>query len=57
MMVKAEHWVNHNGVWYRPGEEYEVGVSQQALQPQSEAEQTKDEIQPVKRGRKRQTKE
>lgn len=54
MKVKAEHWVNYNGTWYRPGEEYEVEPEQPA---QPAGEEPEAEPQPAKRGRKRTTKE
>ena len=54
MKMKAEHWVNHNGKWYRPGEEYEVDIP--AAEPEKAKEEPTQE-QPVKRSRKRKTEE
>ena len=58
MKVKADHWVNHNGEWYAPGEEYETGSPvvhplEPVVQPEPEPEQP----QPAKRTRKRKSDE
>lgn len=37
MKVKAKHWLNYNGVWYKGGEEFEV----------EDIEQVKDYVDPV----------
>lgn len=58
--MKAEHWTNHNGVWYRPGDEYETGAPEyndSPLQPAAVAEPAPEEPLPAKRGRKRKTNE
>lgn len=60
MKVIAKYWVNHNGTWHRPGEEYEVGAPEPTgapLQPPATLEPAQEEAQPVKRTRKRKTEE
>lgn len=36
MRVRAKHWLNHNGTWYRGGEVFEI--------PTTEAEMLKEHI-------------
>lgn len=40
MKVKADHWVNLNGVWFAPGETYEDGTHEIAenTPPEKDAE-------------------
>ena len=52
MKVTATHWVNHNGVWHRPGETYDDGVTEKVEAPVEEAPEEETE-QTVKRSRKR----
>ena len=52
MKVTATHWVNHNGVWHRPGETYDDGVAEEVKAPVEESTEEATE-QPVKRSRKR----
>lgn len=58
MKVKAEHWVNYNGTWHAPGEEYEYGAPVvDELEKPEEHEEPVPEKETSRRGRKRRTEE
>lgn len=57
MKVKAEHWINHNGTWHRPGEEYETDEADQEASDDVHVQEAPGAEQPAKRGRRKKTEE
>ena len=63
MKVKAKHWLNHDGTWYRAGETFEISTSDaEALADSVEisetpvrAAETEETEAPKRRGRPRRT--
>lgn len=49
MTIKADHWINHNGTWYGPGQEYEADESAKA----EEAVETETDPEPEEKKTRR----
>ena len=52
MKIKAEHWINHNGTWYKPGQEYETEAQPAAMTAEPEPATEPEKEQKPRRGRK-----
>ena len=52
MKVKADHWVNHNGVWYQAGETYDDGRPEIAEHTEEARDKEPEPVQ-TKRTRKK----
>lgn len=59
MVAKAKHWVNYNGEWHAAGETFEVEAADaESMKQYAEIEEeTNQQQEPAKRGRKRKTEE
>ncbi len=55
MRMKADHWVNYNGRWYAPGEEYEYGVPEAEVLAQPIAEPVQETETPASEPEKQET--
>ena len=52
MKVKAEHWINVNGTWHKPGEVYEDGEPSETSPAPAQAEKPRAEEQQKRRPKK-----